>query len=195
MHLMPCCCHGCILLLAALLPSPSTTRPKQAQQHQAPQPATVHQHKACRHGHHLYRDSTSHLHPCSFTAAPHSQSAINLSIRLSNQPINQPVSQSANQSINQAINQPIYQSTNHSTNRSTNKPMNYLSIALFRGDQLQVAGQYLEFLVSQDRFEEAAALMPRLLKVPDAACLPFAAHCYQLWVLPPASRPSCSAIL
>ena len=57
--------------------------------------------------------------------------------------------------------------------------MNYLSIALFRGDQLQVAGQYLEFLVSQDRFEEAAALMPRLLKVPAAACFPFAAHCCQ----------------
>ena len=31
---------------------------------------------------------------------------------------------------------------------------------------MQVAGQYLEFLVSQERFEEAAALMPRLLKVP-----------------------------
>ena len=30
---------------------------------------------------------------------------------------------------------------------------------------VQVAGQYLEFLVSQERFEEAAALMPRLLKV------------------------------
>lgn len=30
---------------------------------------------------------------------------------------------------------------------------------------LQVAGQYLEFLVSQERYEEAAALMPRLLKV------------------------------
>ena len=33
---------------------------------------------------------------------------------------------------------------------------------------MQVAGQYLEFLVSQERFEEAAALMPRLLKVPFA---------------------------
>ena len=99
--------------------------------------------------------------------------------QLSNQPINQPVSQSVSQSINQAIDQPTDQSTNHSTNRPANKPMNYLSIALFRGDQLQVAGQYLEFLVSQDRFEEAAALMPRLLKVPVAACFLFAAHCYQ----------------
>ena len=86
-------------------------------------------------------------------------------------------------SISQLVNQPINQS------------MNQISIVLLRGAELQVAGQYLEFLVSQDRFEEAAALMPRLLKVPDAACLPFAAHCYQLWVLPPASRPSCSAIL
>ncbi len=58
--------------------------------------------------------------------------------------------------------------------------MNHVSTALFRSDQLQVAGQYLEFLVSQDRFEEAAALMPRLLKVPAAACLSFVAHCYQL---------------
>ena len=124
MHLMPCCCHGCILLLAALLPSPSTTRPKQAQQHQAPQPATVHQHKACRHGHHLYRDSTSHLHPCSFTAAPHSQSAINLSIRLSNQPINQPVSQSANQSIKQSINRSINQPINQPITQPIDQPIN-----------------------------------------------------------------------
>ncbi len=58
--------------------------------------------------------------------------------------------------------------------------MHHISIALLRSAELQVAGQYLEFLVSQDRFEEAAALMPRLLKVPAAACLPFAALCYQL---------------
>ncbi len=31
---------------------------------------------------------------------------------------------------------------------------------------VQVAGQYLEFLVSQERYEDAAVLMPRLLKVP-----------------------------
>jgi len=89
----------------------------------------------------------------------------------------------------------INQSISQSTNQPDNQSMNQISIVLLRGVELQVAGQYLEFLVSQDRFEEAAALMPRLLKVPAAACLPFAAHCYQLWVLPPASRPSCSAIL
>ena len=38
-----------------------------------------------------------------------------------------------------------------------------------------MAGQYLEFLVSQERFEEAAALMPRLLKV---ALLSLPPHSY-----------------
>lgn len=37
-------------------------------------------------------------------------------------------------------------------------------VTLTQATREQVAGQYLEFLVSQDCFEEAAALMPRLLK-------------------------------
>jgi len=86
-------------------------------------------------------------------------------------------------SVSYTIAHSIHPSNKRSISRSTNQPdnqsMNHISVVLLMGDELQVAGQYLEFLVSQDRFEEAAALMPRLLKVPAAACLPFAAHCYQ----------------
>ena len=42
-----------------------------------------------------------------------------------------------------------------------------------------MAGQYLEFLVSQERFEEAAALMPRLLKV-ALLSLPLCSYSLQL---------------
>lgn len=61
-------------------------------------------------------------------------------------------------------------------------------VTLSQATREQVAGQYLEFLVSQERFEEAAALMPRLLK-DNAAAWERWVYMFAQWRQLPAMAP------